>query len=419
MLLLPLWIRLALAVSILPSTAIAQNGARARFTCAEYFATPAPALARGVAPQSRPLVETLSPYESAALDLFRSIEAMGEQAARALSASGGRTRPGGSAIETAIQAYREAAPVLMGLRQNAELEHSANDPDLTPLIETERLELRAQLASTLHRWRGPLASALTPTGDVAILDVGRSDAGGFGAEDIAALISMYSRYAASKSWRVSILEESLVNSELRRAVLKIEGTGAYQALHLDRGDHRFIRHGDSAYARATGGRFTRYARVTVYRPPRPSEFQLNSDDLEVTTMRSSGAGGQHVNRTESAVRIVHRPTGLAVRVENERSQHQNRAIAIELITVQLFARFQAERERAQRAERQQGRVNAQVISDQGRWTRTYDWTMNSDAANRAISGDLDPLLAPRLDTALVEGLRRFTQGLERGSIDVP
>ena len=182
------------------------------------------------------------------------------------------------------------------------------------------------------------------------------------------LLRLYTRYAERQGWRVQIISESA--SELggyKEVVLRIEGTSAYGALRFESGGHRVQR---VPVTEAQGRIHT--SACTVAALPEPDEAQavrINPADLRIDTYRASGAGGQHINKTDSAVRITHLPTGIVAECQDDRSQHRNKARALQV----LSARIQ-EQERAARAAKEASTRKGLIGSgDRSDRIRTYNF----------------------------------------------
>ncbi len=164
------------------------------------------------------------------------------------------------------------------------------------------------------------------------------------------LLRMYTRYCANQSWRVELISES--PSELggyKEVVIRIEGAGVYGALKFESGGHRVQR----VPATETQGRIhTSACTVAVLAEPDEAQaIQINPADLRIDTFRASGAGGQHINKTDSAVRITHLPTGIVAECQDGRSQHSNKAQALRVLTARIQEKDRSERAAKDAAER--------------------------------------------------------------------
>ncbi len=226
-------------------------------------------------------------------------------------------------------------------------------------------------------------------------------AGGTEAEDWAGmLLRMYLRYAERKGFKVDIMEEDEGDiAGINRATIKLEGEYAYGLLRTETGVHRLVRCSpfDSANKRHTS-----FTSVFVYPEVDDSfEIEINPADLRVDTYRASGAGGQHINKTDSAVRLTHNPTGIVVQCQNDRSQHRNRDEAMNMLRAKLF-----ELEMRKRNEAKQSLENSKSDVGWGHQIRSYvfdqsrikDLRTSFEVGNiRAVmDGDLDDFIQASL-----------------------
>lgn len=231
----------------------------------------------------------------------------------------------------------------------------------------------------------------------AILSI-NAGAGGTEAQDWAAMIlRMYQRFAEKKGWKIETLDyQSGDEAGLKSATLAIRGPYAYGHLKAEAGVHRLVR---ISPFDSSSRRHTSFA--SVYAVPEIDddiEIDINESDLRIDTYRASGAGGQHVNRTDSAVRITHQPTGIVVQCQNERSQHKNRATAMKLLRARLYELELRKREAAANEENA-----AKMAIDFGSQIRSYvlhPYQMIKDtrtdhetsATDAVLDGDLQPFI---------------------------
>jgi len=233
----------------------------------------------------------------------------------------------------------------------------------------------------------------------------QAGSGGTEAQDWAAMLQrMYLRYCERKGFRVEVLEESPGEvAGLKSSTFKVAGDYAYGHLRSETGVHRLVR---KSPFDANNRRHTSFASVFVYpEVDETIEIDVNPADLRVDTYRASGAGGQHVNKTDSAVRITHLPTGIVVQCQNDRSQHRNRAEAMALLKSKLY-----EQELRKRTEEKQALEDTKTDIGWGHQIRSYvldqsrikDLRTNVEIGNTqsVLDGDLDPFISASLKQGL-------------------
>jgi peptide chain release factor 1 len=273
------------------------------------------------------------------------------------------------------------------------------DVELRALVEDEIATQRAELAA-LEAELERLLLPQDPRDEANIFLEVRAGTGGDEAAIFAGdLFRMYARYAERRGWRVESIDESPgEHGGYKKIVARIEGRGAYSRLKFESGAHRVQR----VPATEAQGRIHTSACTVAILPEADDETEItvNPADLRIDTYRSSGAGGQHVNKTESAIRITHVPSGVVVECQSERSQHANRDKAMKRLRAELADRRRSEAEAATARSRK-----LQVGSgDRSERIRTYNFpqgrvtdhriNLTLHALDEIIDGDLDPVIEP-------------------------
>ncbi len=265
----------------------------------------------------------------------------------------------------AVNAYRAALNDLAGAE--ALMLDPASDSEMRNLAEEERAEIKPRIEELEHALRIQLLPKDMADSSSAILEIRAGTGGDEAALFASELLKMYTRYAQLQGWRAELM--SLSESDLggvKEAVLEVGGLGVFAKLKFESGGHRVQR----VPVTEAGGRIhTSAATVAVLPEPEDVELIIDEKDLRIDVYRASGAGGQHVNKTESAVRITHLPTGVAVAMQEEKSQHKNKAKAMKLLKARLFEAERARVDNARASERK-GLVGS---GDRSERIRTYNF----------------------------------------------
>ena len=325
------------------------------------------------------------------IDRFQFIEAkMSDGAAGSEIAALGREYAELRPVVETVTAYKNL------LAQIAETRALLADPEMRALAEEELPELKAALEASEHEVQLALLPKDAADARPALLEI-RPGTGGDEASLFAGdLLRMYQRYAEGQGWKFEILEMSETElGGIKEVVARVVGDGVFAKLKYESGVHRVQRVPETE----SGGRIhTSAATVAVLPEAEDVDVQINPGDLRIDTMRASGAGGQHVNTTDSAVRILHVPTGIIV-VSAEKSQHRNREIAMQVMKTRLF---DLERQRVD-SERSADRKSQVGSGDRSERIRTYNFpqgrmtdhriNLTLYSLNQVMQGDLDETIS--------------------------
>jgi len=307
-------------------------------------------------------------------------------------------------LEAAIDSYRELERDYQDAVELIALGEAEDDADVVQ-------EAEAQLDDALVRARRrQLESMLSgeADGNNCYVEI-HAGAGGTESQDWAEmLLRMYSRWADQHGYKSELVEASEgEEAGLKSATMHVRGDDAYGWLKTESGVHRLVR---ISPFDSSSRRHTSFASVWVYPEVEDDiEIEINDSDLRVDTYRASGAGGQHVNRTDSAVRITHEPTGIVVQCQQERSQHKNRATTMKMLRARLFERELQKREAERQALEEQktdigwGHQIRSYVLQPYQMVKDLRTGVERGDAQRVLDGDLDAFMEASL-AARIGGL---------------
>ena len=298
-----------------------------------------------------------------------------------------------ASLEELVQKFREYKKVKQEMEEAEEL---MTDPEMKELAETEYYDKKEQLPKLEEELKFLLIPK-DPDDDKNIICEIRAGAGGEEAALFAGtLFRMYSMYAEKKHWKVEILNENETGlGGYKEISFMITGKGVYSRLKFESGVHRVQRVPDTE---SSGRIHTSTVTVAVLPVVEDVEIEINPADIKMEVFRSSGAGGQHINKTSSAVRLIHIPTGITVECQTERSQFQNRDNAMKMLRTKLYEIEKAKQDNSIASERR-----SQVGSgDRSEKIRTYNYPQGRITDHRIgmsiyqienfLNGDLDEMI---------------------------
>lgn len=308
-----------------------------------------------------------------------------------------------------VDAYRQYRNLEGQLKETEAMIRGEKDPEMVALIRQEREELVAGIEAMEEKLKVLLLPVDPLDEKNIILEVRAGTGGGEASLFAADLVRMYTRYAERKGWKWEFL--STHPTELggyREAVLLIKGNKVYSHLKFEGGVHRVQRVPETE---ASGRIHTSAVSVVVMAQAEEVEVQINPEDLRIDVFRSSGAGGQHVNTTDSAVRITHMPTGIVVSCQDEKSQHKNKAKGMTILMARLY-----QKQKEEEQSRLEGVRRSMVGSgDRSERIRTYNYPQGRVTDHRInltlyrleaiMDGDLDEITRELISSAQAEQLK--------------
>jgi len=316
-------------------------------------------------------------------------------------------------LKDVVDLFRQYRSAKEQIEENKQLLHE-DDPEIKALAQEEIKNLEARLPEIEHQLKVLLIPKDPLDEKNTILEI-RAGTGGEEAALFAAdLFRMYCRYAELKHWKVEIMSESPTEAGgYKEVILLISGDKVYSRLKFEAGAHRVQR---VPATEAQGRIHTSAATVAVMPEAEDVDIDIRPEDLKIDVYRASGAGGQHVNKTESAVRITHIPSGLVVTCQDERSQHKNKARAMKVLASRLLA-LETEKQNSELAADRRSQVGS---GDRSERIRTYNFpqgrctdhriNLTLYSLDRIMQGEIDPLLEALSQAAQAEALKAEASG---------
>ena len=319
-----------------------------------------------------------------------------------------------ASLQRLVDAFRRYQKQARELDEARELLQSEDDAELRELAQSEAAELEASSAALLDELRLMLLPKDPRDGKNVLVEI-RAGAGGDEAGIFAGdLLRMYTRYAEANKWRVELLDvHEQGNGVFKNITFQIKGGGAFSRLKYESGVHRVQR---VPITESQGRIHTSAATVAVLAEMDEVDVQLDMSDVETQVFRARGAGGQSVNTTDSAVRLIHKPTGLVVEMQDERSQLQNKLRAKQVLIARLYE-AEVERQRSEREAERRGQVGS---GDRSEKIRTYNYPQGRVTDHRIgySNFNLPAVMDGALDIFIDQlATQRQAQQLAAGGVD--